>query len=414
MTTIGVIGQRWRATVTPGGSLDVWDADTLVSWWVAADDRWHVPDHEPTVRQRRIEGTPVVETRVRIPGGDAVQRVHAVADVGGLTVIEVENESSLPVAVAVAGAALQTNRPPAVNPPAGIELPPDAVVLPIGHRATLVIGVAHDGRPAGALPGELPTAAQVVNGWLTVTQRASRLVLPDTALVELVTHERCELLLGALAYADDDPVGFLIGVGELLRMGGDADGWVPEVADAVHRVLRAERGWDAAAALDAAARLLTAAGQGRALRDLQAQRDLVASVALPTIVPDGPRAIAWAERTLAIGPSLFPYGIPTAWWGQHLEAHDLPTGPASSISFALRWHGERPALLWETAGDAVTLTAPAAAPGWSSAERAGETLWPAPTAAAGGTATPTATAPASTFAVDVPGDGPSGPSASFS
>src|SRR5437588_460296 len=44
----------------------------------------------------------VVETVMRVPGGDAVQRVYAVQDVEELTVVEFENASSLPFALALA------------------------------------------------------------------------------------------------------------------------------------------------------------------------------------------------------------------------------------------------------------------------------------------------------------------------
>jgi hypothetical protein len=39
-------------------------------------------------------------------------------------------------------------------------------------------------------------------------------------------------------------------------------------------------------------------------------------------------------------------GWSPAWWGQPLAAYRLPTR-AGALSFALRWHGDRPALLWE-------------------------------------------------------------------
>ena len=70
---------------------------------MAADDRWYRPAGEATIRQTTVDGTPVVETRMRIPKGDAVQRVYAVPDHGGLTIIEIENDSPLPIAVAFTG-----------------------------------------------------------------------------------------------------------------------------------------------------------------------------------------------------------------------------------------------------------------------------------------------------------------------
>jgi hypothetical protein len=52
--------------------------------------------------------------------------------------------------------------------------------------------------------------------------------------------------------------------------------------------------------------------------------------------------------------------------------HDAPTrrGP---VSFAVRWHGSRPALLWD-APSGTTVRAPALDPSWSSPTAVGETL----------------------------------------
>jgi hypothetical protein len=71
--------------------------------------------------------------------------------------------------------------------------------------------------------------------------------------------------------------------------------------------------------------------------------------------------------------------LPPDWFGHDLEVHDAPTHHGR-LSYALRWHGERPALLWELtphpaapAGE-VTLRAPGIDPGWSSTDRGGEAL----------------------------------------
>ena len=79
----GVLGQDWRADVTAHGSIEPWDGSARLDWHVAADDRWHSPADEVAVRQRRIDGAPVFETRLRIPGGDAVQRVWSVPTPAG-------------------------------------------------------------------------------------------------------------------------------------------------------------------------------------------------------------------------------------------------------------------------------------------------------------------------------------------
>ncbi len=235
--TIGVLGGEWRATVAPWGAVQQWDGLGTLDWFVAADDRWYVPADESTVRQSLVEGTPVVETRVRIPNGDAVQRVYAVADHGGVTIVEVENDSPMPIAVAFVGATLLSQRPPADMPLQGLDLPTGTVAFPIGHRATLTVAIAHDQTTAGArsgqLPPGLPPATQVVRGWLAAAERASRLLLPDTTMSSCVVRDRCQLMLDGPTDAVKDPVAFLLGVADLVRMGSIADPWMPEVVDAV-------------------------------------------------------------------------------------------------------------------------------------------------------------------------------------
>ncbi|MEX2627064.1 MAG: hypothetical protein WD225_09270, partial [Ilumatobacteraceae bacterium] len=62
--------------------------------------------------------------------------------------------------------------------------------------------------------------------------------------------------------------------------------------------------------------------------------------------------------------------------GADFEVYDVPAGAASTVSYAIRWHGERPAVLWEVAGDPVPLTAPVLDPTWLADTPTGEALWP--------------------------------------
>ena len=78
------------------------------------------------------------------------------------------------------------------------------------------------------------------------------------------------------------------------------------------------------------------------------------------------------------GAELLPGGLPPAWAGSDFEVFGLVIGSASSLSFAVRWHGARPAVLWEQHGLPVTLTAPQVAPEWRTAAAEGEALWPVP------------------------------------
>jgi hypothetical protein len=95
----------------------------------------------------------------------------------------------------------------------------------------------------------------------------------------------------------------------------------------------------------AAAELLTF------VRDLLV-REVAGGVALASLVPDG-------------------------WYGQGWDVHDAPTA-VGHVSYAVRWHGDRAALLWEvtphTGVDQVRLTAPGLDSSWSTVERHGEAL----------------------------------------
>ena len=130
-TMVGNVGSDRKAIVDPHGLVTPWFDGWSLDWWIGADDRWHFPSREASVRQALVGASPVVETAMRIPSGDAVQRVYAVPGDEELVVVEVENRSPVPVAVAFA-----------VRPynPEGL-----AVVERIGiHDRTVTV----DGRPA--------------------------------------------------------------------------------------------------------------------------------------------------------------------------------------------------------------------------------------------------------------------------
>jgi len=64
--------------------------------------------------------------------------------------------------------------------------------------------------------------------------------------------------------------------------------------------------------------------------------------------------------------------LPPAWRGQPVDARGVPTR-AGRLSYAVRWHGSRPAFLWE-APSGVRVRAPGLDPSWASTDPAGEAL----------------------------------------
>jgi hypothetical protein len=328
-----------------------------------------------------VHGAPVVETRLHVPGGDVVHRTWAVAHGGGLTLVDVANESPLAIAVAFTRSDLRTARPPAAVPIAGLDAPVrPAIVLPVGHRASATVALAHQRSAPGRLGDGWPPADAVARGWRRLSDEASRLELPDEALVERVVTERSALALAGPPRATDDPVGFLLAVAELERM-GLGSGILDDVAAAVAAIGR-RPGWDVDTALEATATVLVRRGERRAVRDLEAVVARRTPAPMPTELPTGVGAVAAIEQRLARAGVLFPAGIPVSWRGRDLTVHGLPIGPSSTVSFAVRWHGHHAAVLWEVSGEPVELTAPAVDPAWRTRSASGDALWRRPVPAA--------------------------------
>ena len=379
---IGNRGTSWRALVTEHGSVVPPDG-RVIDWYVAADDRWHDPKAEPTTRQKWYSGYPVAETRVKIPGGDLIQRVYCTADLGGLTVIDLENDSPMPVVVALTRSDLFTTRQPADNPPQGIDLPSGSIVIPVGHRASSRAAISHVRPEPGRLPEDTPNHQQVVRGWETACDRPGRITVPDHTIVANVARLRSDLLLGV--GADDAAI-------ELVRLGETDPDSILRVVDAVQARLKEEKRakvlrWDTRHLLLTAATACVRLGDETAAGDIGAawlrfaDRDVQE---LPVEMPAGLPGIAWIEEVLASGsPSggecrVLTHGVPQPWWGASFEVHGLPADPFRTLSYAVRWHGARPALLWETGGQPGLVLSHG---DWHSTDATGEVLLPAPAGA---------------------------------
>jgi hypothetical protein len=388
VTEVGVLGGARSAAVGRTGVVDPHAAGWDLDWWIGGDDRWHVPGREAAVRQQLIDGMPVVQTSMRVPGGDAVQRVYGapVPDVGEVAVVEIANESPAPfvVALVVRGAnridqgattvyvdgrsALRTARPPSrwamaadgttesmVTSGEASDAPfaprqdraarlVGAFLFPIAHRTTFRAVVALGTHGLGDVdPLALPGADAVARGWRVQLDRGLRVELPDPALQAAIDAARPAAALAGQAWKGDPAI-----VAVLEDWGLDAEaavGWGRLTGRERRRI----------------GNRVPAAGSWDRVRDLAPQGGVPLLAAVrDVVVADGD-----TELTL-LGD------WPREWDGQSIDVRDAPTrrGP---VSYSVRWHGDRPALLWE-APEGASIRAPGLDPSWSTAEPRGEAL----------------------------------------
>jgi hypothetical protein len=251
---VGTVSSGWLAKVDPRGAVVPVTGGWSLDWLVRAEDRWHRPAREAAgIRQRAHTGAPVPETACRVPGGDIVQRVFGATmpgDLGDAVVVEIENTTSVPVAIAFAvrpvdllgvGAittigwddttVLVDGRPSVLfdrRPAQGavgdggldsltavladgasdeafaprrdpLGLANAAFVVPLPHRASLrvVLPLRGDRRDRPSLEGVAPTGDDVVRGWDAHADRATRIELPDERLSHLYAAAVRTLLLAS-------------------------------------------------------------------------------------------------------------------------------------------------------------------------------------------------------------------------
>jgi hypothetical protein len=392
-TLVGTLGGRTRAHVDTRGRVCT-DAGWELDWWIGADDRWHVPADEVAVRQHTIGAAPVVETSMRVPGGDAVQRVYGVGGPVDVLAIDLENTSGAPfvVALVVRAAAgerlgrvevhdthLQIDGRPAVLMPsrpawwaasstgdtldivrrgdaradampslhcraAGSEV---ALLLPLPHRTHLRSALVTDGRDAVAVDSVdvrgVPSPEQAAAGWAAQLERAMRVELPDERLQRAIDLARCQVLLAAEGAARPDP-----------------------------SVVMALEDWGFDAEADAAWRRLGVRGRRRAARRPPSTSWLDLSG------EDNPAGLLVDARAVLASDSddgevTLLTDWPHSWTGASLDVHDAPTR-AGLVSYAVRWHGMWPALLWDCERPGVTLRCPGLDPDWATDARTGEKL----------------------------------------
>lgn len=313
---VGTLSTGAIAHVEADGVVSLHDGGRI-GWRIRPADTWLTPGADVGVRQTRRHPAPVVYTATRVPGGDAEQRVYAVERDGGVVVVEVENASPNAIAVAIASSDLEGWHV-ASSRPSGATEPDGALVYPVPHRTTLRVAVARARVDARGLPD----VAAVARAWDQILDRGMRVELPEPLGFD-VDAARADLLLAPPSAATFAAL--------------EAWGFDDEAIAMWDRLRRRDR------------RSARTGAYTGVLADTHA-----------ALVHEHDRVI-----------DAFP-GFRPAWLGQPLAVHDAPLR-AGVVSFALRWHGARPALLWDVPGG-FGIRASALDPAFASHESRGETL----------------------------------------
>ena len=394
-TTIGALGARGIATIDAHGVLTLCDRGIDVEWMVGGES-WRVVATDSTTRQTITPGAPVAVTRIAGAGGDIVQTTYGVGGTPNQIVCEFENAGREAVSLAVllrAAPGARLKKFDAQNPVLSIDglevmsanrpwqqwaLAQDeltlrtavashatsggslsstkmkgqrngcvALVWPLAHHSTLRVVFPLAPGPQSrvntmAIDG-LPTAAAVTSGWETQLERGTRVEIDDAQMQAAIDGARASVILQAFADTPKPDADLAVALEDW--------GLEPEAVEAWKRLSIRDRrhaGQREPSSVDGWIRVkshLSAPRTGvpsQSARFLQAVRD--------TLLNEQGNEI-----------DLFP-GFPSEWLGRSVAVHNAVSN-SGPVSFALRWHGGRPALLWD-APAATTLRASRLDPTW--------------------------------------------------
>ena len=404
---------------------------------------------------------PVLETRMRVSGGDIVATTWAAQSDGSsgpAVVVELTNEASVPVAVAVTvrasaggrirrvavdGRRLMVDGFPSVvldrdpgrfslvdsgrdlweevtsglavkEAPAPVRCrigaAAGALIVPLPHRTTLRFAVPADDlvdNPSTSLP----PMDRVVAGWSSRLDAAAAVDLPDgvdvhRALVDLLLADSSSAVVVELTrWGFGDEAAHRLGkswlgsgierleaAAALWTLARDVNHFDGSSASSqgvpLEEVIRAGGdGMEGRRAVASLAGLFEAMGDTRAAADALLLGGGISRSGEPalSVAALGPAAElrALADRLVrrSVDGLDLLVDVPDGWFGQPIEVHGLVTS-VGRLGFAIRWHGTRPALLWQLEphpGEGqVVLRVPGLDSAFSSSELAGEALLAAP------------------------------------
>ena len=239
MPELGILGSGEIITIDPFGNLSwLHQNNQRVNWGVGADDRWHFAENEKSVRQALGQDGILSETRMRVPGGDIVQRIDVIpVGTESAALIEFENKTPVPVAVAVilenygqievVGAtaslktlqvvhaskqialcyssdsiqALQTSIENGLpQPPGNIEKLEDknaALIFPLPHATKLRLLVSREGLTELPRLQECPSFEEITNGWRKHLSAGMQISIPENRALNVINASLRHLLVGS-------------------------------------------------------------------------------------------------------------------------------------------------------------------------------------------------------------------------
>jgi hypothetical protein len=259
-TVIADLDGELSAHVDGAGAVRLADRDWVLDWMVATEAGWQAVTDAGTLRQQLVERAPVVETTLRLDGGQLVHRAFVAADRDGASaaVVEVRNDSPHAVGLALVfrPASVGEAMPPvtwrrdgagetivsiddhavAVLPdPAGVVTADGdddlvraladaasesadaegstargsgvarvALIRPLPHTLTTRVSLSP---AAGVSPTRVADAEAVARGWARHTRGGCRVELPEPVLGDLVTASRAQVLLAVRADREDVGIG---------------------------------------------------------------------------------------------------------------------------------------------------------------------------------------------------------------